>query len=66
MGCLFLDGISQKVREIGIENKARLCAFGFHHERPGEPQRLKEILSFQLSRIEDEAFWKEFLTELIR
>ncbi len=61
---LFLDGISQKVREIGIEKKVMLCAFGIHRKRPGEEQRLKEILSFQLTDAEDEASWKGFLADL--
>jgi transposase-like protein len=61
---LFLDGITQKVREIGIEKKVMLCAFGIHRERPGEEQRLKEILSFQLTDSEDEASWKGFLADL--
>jgi len=38
---LFLDGISQKVREIGIEKKVMLCGFAIHQERPGEQQRCK-------------------------
>jgi transposase-like protein len=38
---LFLDGISQKVREIGIEKKVMLCVFAVHQERPGEQQRCK-------------------------
>jgi transposase-like protein len=61
---LFLDGISQKVREIGIEKKVMLCAFGIHRKRPGEEQRLKEILSFQLTDAEDEASWKGFIADL--
>ena len=36
---LFLDGISQKVREIGIETKVMLCAFAIYHKEPGEEQR---------------------------
>ena len=35
---LFLDGISSKVREIGIEKKVVLCALGIHHQEPGEEQ----------------------------
>jgi transposase-like protein len=60
---LFL-GISQKVREIGIEKKMMLCAFGIHRKRPGEAERLNEILSFQLTDVEGEASWKGFLAEL--
>jgi transposase-like protein len=61
---LFLDGISQKVREIGIEKKMMLCAFAIHRKRPGEKQPLKEILSFQLTDVEDEASWKGFIVDL--
>lgn len=64
MEFLFLDGISQNVREIGIEKKVMLCAFGIHRKGPGEEQRLKEILSFQLTDVEDEASWKGFLADL--
>jgi transposase-like protein len=61
---LFLDGISQKVREIGIEKKVMLCAFGIHRKKPGEAERLKEILLFQLTYVEGEASWKGFLADL--
>jgi transposase-like protein len=61
---LFLDGISQKVREIGIEKKMMLCAFAIHRKRPGEKQPVKEILSFQLTDVEDEASWKGFIADL--
>lgn len=61
---LFLDGISQKVREIGIEKKVMLCAFAVHAKRPGEDERVKEIISFQLTEVEDEAAWKAFIADL--
>lgn len=61
---LFLDGISQKVREIGIERKMMLCAFAIHQKRPGEEKPQKEILSFQLTDVEDEASWKGLLADL--
>jgi putative transposase len=61
---LFLDGISQKVREIGIEKKVMLCAFVIHHKRPQEDDRRREILSFQLTEVEDEASWRGFLSDL--
>ena len=61
---LFLDGISQKVREIGIEKKMMLCAFAIHRKRPGENQPQEEILSFQLTDVEDEASWKGFIADL--
>ena len=61
---LFLDGISQKVREVGIENKVMLCAFAVHRKQPGEQGRHKEILSFQLTEVEDEAAWRGFCADL--
>jgi putative transposase len=61
---LFLDGISQKVREIGIERKVMLCAFAIHRKEAGEEQRRKEVLSFQLTEVEDEASWSGFLADL--
>jgi len=60
---LFLDGISQKVRELGIEKKVMLCAFGIHRKE-AEKERCKDILSFQLADTEDEASWKGFLADL--
>lgn len=61
---LFLDGISQKVREIGIEKKVMLCAFGIHRRKEQQIQRDKDILSFQLADGEDEASWRGFLADL--
>jgi transposase-like protein len=61
---LFLDGISQKVREIGIEKKVMLCACGISQKDEGEEERRKELLSFQLTDVEDEASWKGFLADL--
>jgi putative transposase len=61
---LFLDGMSNKVREIGIERKVMLCAFGIHHRDPHDQQRLRELLSFQLAEVEDEASWRGFLADL--
>jgi len=61
---LFLEGISQKVREIGIEKKVMLCAFAIHHKRPQEEDRRREILSFQLTEVQDEASWRGFLSDL--
>lgn len=61
---LFLDGISQKVREIGIEKKVMLCAFAIHQKQAGEAERKKEILSFQLTDVEDTASWAGFLADL--
>lgn len=61
---LFLDGISNKVREIGMERKVMLCAFGIHQGAPHEGSRLRELLSFQLAEVEDEACWRGFLADL--
>jgi putative transposase len=61
---LFLDGISQKVREIGIEKKVVLCALGIHRQEPGEDQPRKELLSFQLTEVEDTEAWRGFLADL--
>jgi putative transposase len=61
---LFLDGISQKVREIGIEKKVVLCAFGIHRPGPGEAQGRRELLSFQLTDVEDTEAWRGFLADL--
>jgi putative transposase len=61
---LFLDGMSNKVREIGIERKVMLCAFGIHLRDPHDQQRLRELLSFQLAEVEDEASWRGFLADL--
>ena len=61
---LFLDGISQKVREIGIERKVMLCAFAIHRKEPGEKNRRREMLSFQLTEVEDEASWRGFISDL--
>jgi putative transposase len=61
---LFLDGISQKVREIGVENKVMLCAFGIHRPGPGEAQGRRELLSFQLTEVEDTEAWRGFVSDL--
>ena len=55
---LFLDGIVQKVREIGIENKVMLCAYGIYKDGR------KEILSFELVDAEDTDNWRGFLVNL--
>lgn len=61
---LFLDGISQKVREIGIEKKVMLCAFAIHQKQSGAAECKKEILSFQLTDVEDTASWRGFIADL--
>ena len=55
---LFLDGISQNVREIGVEGKVMLCAFGIHADGT------KELLSFRLTEVEDAENWRGFLVGL--
>jgi putative transposase len=55
---LFLDGITQKVREIGVEKKMMLCALGMRENGA------KEMLSFQLADQEDADSWRAFLVDL--
>jgi putative transposase len=55
---LFLDGITQKVREIGVEKKVMLCALGMREDGT------KEMLSFQLADQEDRDSWRAFLVDL--
>lgn len=45
---LFLNGISQKVREIGIEKKVMLCAFGIFRKCEGEEERAVRYLKNDL------------------
>jgi len=61
---LFLDGISSKVREIGIEKKVVLCALGIHRRKPGEEQPRKELLSFQRTCVEDTEAWQGLVADL--
>lgn len=55
---VFLDGIYDKIREIGLERKVLLCALGMTKDGT------KEILSFHLVDAESEANWTEFLIDL--
>jgi putative transposase len=55
---LFVDGIYDKLREIGLERKVLLCALGM--TKDGK----KEILSFHLVDTESEDNWTEFLIDL--
>ena len=55
---LFLDGITQKVREIGVEKKVMLCALGMRGDGT------KEMLSFRLVDQEDADSWRAFLVDL--
>lgn len=49
VGFLVLDGISQRVREVGIKGKVMCCAFGIH------PDGTQELLSFRLPDGEETA-----------
>jgi len=55
---LFLDGITQKVREIGMVRKVALCAYGIRQDDS------RELLSFRLADTEDVASWRGFLVDL--
>ena len=55
---LFLDGITQKVREISVEKKVMLCALGMREDGT------KEMLSFRLADQEDTDSWRAFLVDL--
>jgi transposase-like protein len=55
---LLLDGINQKVREIGVEKKSMLCALGLKEDGA------KEMLSFRLVDREDTENWRAFLVDL--
>jgi len=55
---LFLDGITQKIREIGVEKKVMLCALGMREDGT------KEILSFRLVDVEDNNSWGSFLADI--
>jgi putative transposase len=55
---LFLDGITERVRELGVERKILLCALGM--TAAGK----KRILGFRLVDAEDTASWKALLMEL--
>jgi len=55
---LFLDGITQKVREIGVRKKVMLCALGMKEDGS------RESLSFQMADREDVTSWRAFLVDL--
>lgn len=55
---LFLDGITQKVRELGVVGKVMLCAFGIRTDGT------KALLSFRLVDQEDTDTWRAFLVDL--
>ena len=55
---LFLDGITQKVREIGVKKKVMLCALGMKEDGT------RETLSFRMADHEDADSWRAFLVDL--
>jgi transposase-like protein len=55
---LFLDGITQKVREIGVRKKMMLCALGMKEDGS------RETLSFRMADREDVESWRAFLVDL--
>jgi len=55
---LLLDGITAKVREVGVRGKVFLVAFGIHADGH------REILGFELADSESEANWRGFLQDL--
>lgn len=55
---LFLDGITQKIQELGVERKVILCAVGVREDGS------KELLGFQLADDEGTASWRGFLADL--
>lgn len=55
---LFLDGITQKVREIGVRKKMMLCALGMKEDGR------RESLSFRMADREDVESWRAFLVDL--
>jgi putative transposase len=55
---LFLDGITQKVREIGVRKKMMLCALGMKDDGS------RETLSFHMADSEDVDSWRAFLVDL--
>jgi putative transposase len=55
---LLLDGITAKVREVGVRGKVFLVAYGIHADGH------REILGFVLADSESEANWRGFLQDL--
>src|SRR6266511_1520492 len=55
---LLLDGISAKVREVGVRGKVFLVAFGIHADGR------REILGFVLADSESGPAWRDFLADL--
>lgn len=55
---LLLDGISAKVREVGVEGKVFLVAYGIHADGR------REILGFVLADSESGPAWRDFLGDL--
>lgn len=57
---LYLDGITAKLRQLGIEGKVMLVALGVHRDGT------KEVLGFRLEDSESAASWEALLTDLKR
>jgi len=57
---LYLDGITAKLRQLGIEGKVMLVALGVHRDGT------KEVLSFRLEDSESAASWEALLGDLKR
>lgn len=55
---LFLDGITQKVQELGVEKKVVHCALGVREDGSND------LLGFQLADDEGTASWRGFLADL--
>lgn len=58
MRYLLLDGISAKVREVGVSGKVFLVAFGIHVDGR------REIVGFVLADSESAPAWRDFLADL--
>ena len=57
---LYLDGITAKLRQLGIEGKVMLVALGVHRDGT------KEVLGFRLEDSESAASWEALLSDLKR
>jgi len=55
---LFLDGITERVRDISVVKRVMLCAYGIH------AGCRKEILGFRMTDVEDFASWRGLLVDL--
>lgn len=57
---LYLDGVTAKLRELGVEGKVLLVGLGVHQDGT------KEVLGFLLVDAESAASWEELLRDLKR